>query len=149
MTKTKTKRNTITTTTYFTTTIGRRPGFTPIRDSMERISSELEEKTTTVGLDAKLFLHTLSVICTDDMPIKKTVTTTSFRAQTQTLPEPSIATSTVTVWTTINETQYPAGLATTVNTTIHPIQTAVINATKTITVDEKGKSDTICSSLQY
>ncbi|CVK85267.1 uncharacterized protein FPRN_06856 [Fusarium proliferatum] len=137
VTQTETNRTTVTTTTYFTTTIGRRPGFTAIRDSMERISSELEEKTTTVGLDAKLFLHTLLVICTDDMPMKKTVTTTSFSAQTQTLPKTSIATSTVTVWTTINETQFPAGLDSTVTTTVYPIQTAVISATKTITVDEK------------
>ncbi|KAF5718179.1 Sex-determining fem-1 [Fusarium globosum] len=136
MTKTKTKRNTITTTTYFATTIGIRPGFTAIRDNMERISSEFDEKTTTVGLDAKLFSHTLSVICTDDLPIKKTVTTTSFRAQSQTLPKTSTSTSTMTVWTTINETQYPAGLCSTVTTTVHPIQTALINATKTITLDE-------------
>lgn len=110
---------------------------------MERIPSELEEKATTVGLDAKLFLHTLSVICTDDMPIKKTMTITSLRAQTQTIPKPSIATSTVTVWTTINETQYPTGLASTVTTTVYPIQTALANATKTITVNETGKYDTI------
>ncbi|KAI1063925.1 hypothetical protein LB506_005806 [Fusarium annulatum] len=137
MTKTKTKRNTITTTTYFATTIGRRPGFTAIRDNMERISSEFEDKTSTVGLDAKLFSHTLSVICTDNMPIKKTVTTTSFGTQSTTFPKPSIAISTVTVWTTINETQYPPGLASTVTTTVYPIRTAVINATKTVTVDEK------------
>lgn len=149
MTKTKTKRNTITTTTYFATTIGRRPGFTAIRDNMERISSEFEDKTSTVGLDAKLFSHTLSVICTDNMPIKKTVTTTSFGTQSTTFPKPSIAISTVTVWTTINETQYPPGLASTVTTTVYPIRTAVINATKTVTVDEKGKYETICYSLQY
>ncbi|KAG4272659.1 hypothetical protein FPRO04_10401 [Fusarium proliferatum] len=136
VTKTVTNRNTITTTTYFTTTIGRRPGFTAIRDNMERISSEFEDKTSTVGLDAKLFSHTLSVICTDNMPIKKTVTTTSFRTQSPTVPKPSISISTVTIWTTINETQYPPGLASTVATTIHPIQTAVINTTKTITVNE-------------
>ncbi|KAG5797177.1 hypothetical protein H9Q69_003786 [Fusarium xylarioides] len=136
-------RNTITTTTYFTTTIGRRPGFTAIRDNMERISSELQEKTKTVGFNAQLFSHALSVICTDNMPIKTIVTTTSFRAQTQSLAKPSTATSTVKVWTTINETKYPPGLATTVTTTVHPIQTALINVTRTITVDGTGKYDTI------
>ncbi|KAF5603289.1 fem-1 like B [Fusarium pseudocircinatum] len=116
VTKTETNKNTVTTTTYFTTTIRRRPGFTAIRDNMERISSELQETTTTVGLDAKLFSHAL------------------FRVQIQSLPKPSTATSTVTVWTTINETEYPAGLATTVTTTVRPIQTALTNVTKTITV---------------
>ncbi|KAF5568793.1 fem-1 like B [Fusarium phyllophilum] len=135
VTETETNRNTITTTTYFTTTIGRRPDFTAIRDNMERISSELQEKTTTVGFNAKLFAHALSVICTDNMPIKKTATTTSFKTQTQTPHKPSTSTSTVTVWTSINETQYPPGLASTVTTTVHPIQTAFINVTKTITVD--------------
>ncbi|PNP76620.1 hypothetical protein FNYG_10039 [Fusarium nygamai] len=101
---------------------------------MERISSELQETTTTVGLDAKLFSHAISVTCTDNLPIKKTVTTTSFRVQTQSLFEPSTSTSTVTVWTTINETEYPPGLATTVTTTVHPIQTSVVNVTKTTTV---------------
>ncbi|KAF4498976.1 fem-1 like B [Fusarium agapanthi] len=145
---TETNRNTITTTTYFTTTIGRRSGFTAIRDNMERMSSELEERTTTVGFAAKLFSHTLLFICTDDMRIKTTVTTTSFRVQTQSLPRPSTTTSTVTVWTTINETQYPPGLATTVTTTVNPIQTALINVTKTITVDETGEYDTMYHSLQ-
>ncbi|RBQ76998.1 hypothetical protein FVER14953_12387 [Fusarium verticillioides] len=135
VTKTETNRNTVTTTTYFTTTIGRRPGFTAIRDNMERISSELQETTTWVGLAAKLFSHVVSVTCTDNLPIKKTVTTTSFRAQTQSLPKPSTATSTVTVWTTINQTEYPPDLATTVTTTVLPIQTALINVTKTITID--------------
>ncbi|KAF5976978.1 Sex-determining fem-1 [Fusarium coicis] len=135
VTKTETNKNTITTTTYFTTTIGRRPGFTAIRDNMERISSELQETTTSVGLAAKLFSHIVSVTCTDNLPIKKTVTTTSFRTQTQSLPKPSTATTTATVWATINETECPPGLATTVTTTVHPIQTAVINVTKTVTVD--------------
>jgi hypothetical protein len=141
VTKTETNKNTITTTTYFTTTIGRRPGFTAIRDNMERISSELQETTTSVGLAAKLFSHIVSVTCTDNLPIKKTVTTTSFRTKTQSLPKPSTATTTATVWTTINETAYPPGLATTVTTTVHPIQTAVINVTKTVTVDGTGKYD--------
>ncbi|KAG5743217.1 hypothetical protein H9Q70_014075 [Fusarium xylarioides] len=143
VTETETNRNTITTTTYFTTTIERRPSFTAIRDNIERISSELQEKTKTVGFNAKLFSHALSVICTDNMPIKKTVTTTSFRARTQSIPELSNATSTMTIWTTINETQYPPGLATTVTTTVHPIQTALINVTRTITVDGTGKYGTI------
>ncbi|KAF5529102.1 Sex-determining fem-1 [Fusarium napiforme] len=135
VTKTETDKNTVTTTTYFTTTIGRRPGFTAIRDNMERISSELTETTTSVGLSAKLFSHVISVTCTDNLPIKKTVTTTSFRTQTQRLPKPSTAITIVTIWTTINETEYPPGLTTTVATTVHPTQTALINVTKTITVD--------------
>ncbi|KAF5660699.1 Sex-determining fem-1 [Fusarium circinatum] len=138
MTKTETNRNTITTTTYFTTTIGRRPGFTAIRDNMERISSELQETTTTVGFAAELFSHTLLFICTDDMRVKTTITTTSLRAQTEGLPRSSTSTSIVTVWTAINETLYPSDLATTVTTTVNPIQTALINVTKSITVNETG-----------
>ncbi|KAF5234294.1 hypothetical protein FANTH_12185 [Fusarium anthophilum] len=148
---TETNRNTITTTTYFTTTIGRRPGFTAIRDNMERISSELQETTTTVGFAAELFSHTLLFICTDVMRIKATITTTSFREQTGDLPRPSTSTSTATVWTTINETQYPAGLATTVTTTVNPIQTALTNVTKTITShwkDEFPKRRTIKSAIR-
>ncbi|KAF5637806.1 Sex-determining fem-1 [Fusarium sp. NRRL 52700] len=139
MTKTERNNKTVTTTAYYTTTIMRRPGFTAIRDKMERISSELSEKTSTVGLDPKLFSYTLSVICTDDMRVKTTVTTTSFKAHTQSLAELRTSTSTVTVWTTLSETQYPAGLATTVTTTVHPMQTAPIKATKTIVVGETIK----------
>ncbi|KAF5594152.1 Sex-determining fem-1 [Fusarium subglutinans] len=68
-----------------------------------------------------------------------TITTTFTKLATVTAyPEAKIAiiTVTMTVWTAINETQYPAGLATTVTTTVNPIQTALTNVTKTITADE-------------
>jgi hypothetical protein len=108
-----------------------------------------EAKTSKVGKDARLFKHRLGVYCTEDMPIKMTVTSTSLRVQTQNATKLATTTCTVTVWTTVEGTQYPSGLDTTVTTTVRSIETVLINATKTTTVNETGKCSSIFHSLHY
>ncbi|KAL5593801.1 hypothetical protein FOBRF1_012903 [Fusarium oxysporum] len=135
-TKTMTNKNTITTTSFFDVTISREPGFTAIGDSKEMESPDGKAKTSKIGKDARLFSHPLGVYCTEDMPIKKTVTSTSFRVQTQNATKHSTKTHTLTCRTTIVKTQYPSGLDTTVTTTVRPIETLFFNATRTRIVDE-------------
>ncbi|KAL9564542.1 hypothetical protein ACKAV7_010994 [Fusarium commune] len=135
-TETKTNKNTITTTSFFDVTISKKPGFTAIGDSMEMEPPDGKAKTSKIGKDARLFSHRLGVYCTEDMPIKKTVTFTSFRVQTQNATKHSTKTHTLTCRTTIVKTQYPLGLDTTVTTTVRPIETVFVNATRTRIVNE-------------
>ncbi|EWY82142.1 hypothetical protein FOYG_14260 [Fusarium oxysporum NRRL 32931] len=135
-TKTKTNKNTITITSFFDVTISRQPKFTAILDSRQMEPHDKEAKTSEVGKDARLFKHRLGVYCTENMPIKMTVTSTSLRVQTQNATKLATTTCTVTVWTTVEGTQYPSGLDTTVTTTVRSIETVLINATKTTTVNE-------------
>ncbi|KNB14253.1 hypothetical protein FOXG_13144 [Fusarium oxysporum f. sp. lycopersici 4287] len=135
-TKTKTNRNTITTTSLFDVTISRKPGFTAIGDSKEMVPPDGKAKTSKIGKDARLFSQRLGVYCTEDMPIKKTVTSTSFRVQTQNATKQSTKTHILTCRTTIVKTQYPSGLDTTVTTTVRPIETVFVSATRTRIVNE-------------
>ncbi|KAF5267463.1 hypothetical protein FOXYS1_1660 [Fusarium oxysporum] len=135
-TKTKTNRNTITTTSHFDVTISRKPGFTAIGDWKEMEPPDGKAKTSKIGKDARLFSQRLGVYCTEDMPIKKTVTSTSFRVQTQNATKQSTKTHILTCRTTIVKTQYPSGLDTTVTTTVRPIETVFVSATRTIVVNE-------------
>ncbi|KAF4951355.1 hypothetical protein FGADI_7553 [Fusarium gaditjirri] len=134
-TKTKTNTNTITTTSFFNVTISRKPGFTAIRDTDDVMEHNDDgKKTVKVGKDARLFKYPLGVTCTEDMPVKQTVTTTSFKVQNST--KLSTSTCTQTVWRTIRETRYPSGLDATVTATFRPIETAIFNVTKTAIVNE-------------
>ncbi|KAI7768158.1 hypothetical protein LZL87_012007 [Fusarium oxysporum] len=135
-TETKTNKNTITTTSFFDVTISKKPGFTAIGDSMEMEPPDGKAKTSKIGKDARLFSHRLGVYCTEDMPIKKTLTFTSFRVQTQNATKHSTKTHTLNCRTTIVKTQYPLGLDTTVTTTVRPIETVFVNATRTRIVNE-------------